>query len=334
MIVRCDLAGRREPEETDMRTWGGDGREASRSVRLGAVCAGAAVLGLLAACSNTSDAATSSGGGKVIKVVAAENFWGSIATQLGGSHVQVLSVVSDPNADPHDYESSASDARAVAEADYVIENGVGYDAWCDKLLSASPNSSRHVYNVGDTVGKKDGDNPHLWYNPDYVVAAENHIEADLKATDPADADYFTAQRTATDKAFAPMRARLAEIKKVDAGKTVASTESIFVYLANYLGLNLISPPEFMEAVAEGNDPPAASVAAFQQQLSGGTVQTLVYNEQTATAVTSSLKQLATSKNIPVIGVTETIQPADTPFQDWFNSELLDLQNALNPSLTQ
>jgi zinc/manganese transport system substrate-binding protein len=317
-----------------MRTWGGGGRARPRSVRLGAAFAGAAVLGLLAACSNTSGAATSAGGGRVIKVLAAENFWGSIVSQLGGSHVDVLSVVSDPNADPHDYETSASDARAMAQADYVVENGVGYDNWCDKLLSASTNSSRHVYNVGASLGKKDGDNPHLWYNPDYIVAAENHIEADLKAIDPADADYFTAQRTATDKAFAPMRARLAEIKKVDAGKTAASTESIFVYLANYLGLNLISPPEFMDAVSEGNDPPAASVVAFQQQLTGGTVKMLVYNAQTATAVTSSLRQLAASKNIPVVGVTETIQPSDTPYQDWFNSELLTLQNALNPALTQ
>ena len=310
------------------------GHGASQPVRLGAVCAAAAALGLLAACSDTTGTATSAGGGRVIKVLAAENFWGSIADQLGGSHVEVLSVVSDPNADPHDYETSASDARAMAQADYVVENGIGYDTWCDKLLSASTNSSRRVYNVGASLGKKDGDNPHLWYNPDYVVAAEDHIEADLKAIDPGDADYFTARRTATDKAFAPMRARLAEIKKVDAGKTIASTESIFVYLANYLGLNLISPPAFMDAVSEGNDPPAASVVTFQQQLTGGTVKTLVYNAQTATAVTGSLRQLASSKNIPVVGVTETIQPADTPFQDWFNSELLTLQNALNPALSQ
>lgn len=319
-----------------MRAWGGDGRGAARSVRLIAVGTGVAMLGVLAAsCSSSgSSGDPSGGGGSVIRVVAAENFWGSIVGQLGGSHVQVVSVVSDPNADPHDYESSASDARAVAEADYVVENGAGYDDWCDKLLSASPNSSRHVFNVADLLGKKEGDNPHFWYNPNYVVQVEDHVEADLKAIDPADSAYFTAQRAATDKAFAPMRARLAEIKKADGGKTVASTESIFVYLADYLGLNLISPPEFMQAVAEGNDPPAASVAAFQQQLTGGAVQTLVYNEQTATAVTSSLKQLATNKNIPVIGVTETIQPSDVSFQDWFDAELLNLQNALNPSLTQ
>ena len=323
-----------------MRTWDGGGRGAPRSVRLAAVGAGVAMLGVLAtSCSSSSSSTASSNAGavssdKVIKIVAAENFWGSIITQLGGSHVQVLSVVSDPNADPHDYESSASDARAIAEADYVVKNGAGYDNWCDKLLSASPSSSRKVFTVADALGKKEGDNPHFWYSPDYVTTVEDHVEADLKAIDPADAGYFTAQRASTDRAFAPMRARLAEIKKVDAGKTVASTESIFVYLANYLGLNLISPPEFMQAVAEGNDPPAATVATFQQQLSSGKVQTLVYNEQTATAVTTSLKQLATNKNIPVIGVTETIQPADTPFQDWFNSELINVQNALNPSLTQ
>lgn len=325
-----------------MRAWGGDGRMAPRSVRLAAVGTGVAMLGVLAASCSSSGSSSSAlgasggggGSGTVIKVVAAENFWGSIVTQLGGAHVQVVSVVSDPNADPHDYETSASDARAVAEADYVVENGAGYDDWCDKLLSASPNSSRHLFTVADLLGKKQGDNPHFWYNPDYVVQVEDRMEADLKAIDPADAAYFTAQRAATDQAFAPMRARLAEIKKLDTGKTVAATESIFVYLANYLGLNLISPPDFMDAVAEGNDPPAASVAAFQQQLSGGQVKTLVYNAQTATAVTGSLRSLATNKNIPVVGVTETIQPSDTPFQDWFTAELINLQNALNPSLTQ
>lgn len=297
----------------------------------GLMAAGLAALAVLAAaCGSSASTSGRLDSSRVINVVAAENFWGSLVSQLGGTHVRVLSIVSDPNADPHDYETSAADARAVAEAGYVIQNGVGYDDWMTKLLSASPSSSRRVLDVGAFLGKHQGDNPHLWYSPDYVTAAENHIEADLKALDPQDAKYFNSQRQAADQAFAPVRARLAELRKQDTGRPVAATEDIFVYLASYLGLKLISPPAFMAAVAEGNDPPAASVAQFQQQLSGQKADVLVYNKQTATALTTSIRQLAARARIPVVGVTETIQPPDASFEQWFGSELAALQHALNP----
>jgi zinc/manganese transport system substrate-binding protein len=153
---------------------------------------------LATACSAASGTSTP-GQSRVIDVVAAENFWGSIASQLGGAHVRVLSIVTNPNTDPHDYESSASAARAVAEAGYVVQNGAGYDDWMSKLLAASPSTGRRVFNVGAYLGKRPGDNPHLWYNPDYVTAAENHIEADLKALDP------TTGPTSPPGARPPMR---------------------------------------------------------------------------------------------------------------------------------
>ena len=265
---------------------------------------------------------------RVIEVVAAENFWGSLVSQLGGTRVQVLSIVTNPNTDPHDYESSAAAARAVAEAGYVIQNGAGYDDWMGKLLAASPDESRRVFNVGAYLGKRPGDNPHLWYNPDYVTAAENHIEADLTALDPGSSAYFTARRKATDAAFAGIRAQLAQIRRTAAGRPVASTESIFVYLARYLGLRLISPPAFMNAVSEGNDPPAASVAEMTRQLSARQADVLVYNKQTATALTTSIRELAASNHIPVVGVTETIQPQEASFQRWFGGELTALRRAL------
>ena len=268
-------------------------------------------------------------GGRVINVVAAENFWGSLVSQLGGAHVQVLSVVSDPNADPHDYESSAQDARAVAVARYVVENGVGYDGWMTKLLAANPASGRRVYDIGAALGKRPGDNPHLWYSPSYVTAACDHIEADLKALDPKDAGYFTARRAAVTAAFAGIRGQLAQIRRDDAGKPVASTESIFVYLAGYLGLKLVSPPVFMNAVAEGNDPPVSSVALFEHQLSARQAAVLVYNKQTATALTTSVRGMAAVHHIPVVGVTETIQPPGQSFERWFGAELAALSRALN-----
>jgi zinc/manganese transport system substrate-binding protein len=265
----------------------------------------------------------------MVDVIAAESFWGSLVSQLGGARVRVISIVTDPSTDPHDYESSASAARDVAEAEYVIQNGAGYDDWMGKLLAASPNPARRVFNVGSYLGKHPGDNPHLWYNPDYVTAAANHIEADLKALDPGGKAYFTARRKATDAAFAGIRAQLAQIRGTDAGKPVASTESIVVYLARYLGLKLITPPAFMNAVSEGNDPPAASVAEMTRQLSARQADVLVYNKQTATALTTSIRELAARNHIPVVGVTETIQPPGATFERWFAGELTALRRALD-----
>src|SRR5690348_16070157 len=142
----------------------------------------------LTACGTTFSNASGSDG--PVQVVAAENFWGSIAAQVGGSHVHVTSIIVDPNADPHSYEPTAADARTVATAQYVIVNGAGYDPWADRLLQANPVSGRKELNVGDFNGKHEGDNPHIWYNPGYVTAVANKIRDDLKALDPTDAAAF------------------------------------------------------------------------------------------------------------------------------------------------
>ncbi len=266
----------------------------------------------------------------IVQVVAAENFWGSIVSQIGGSHVQVLSIVSDPNADPHEYESNAADARAVSNAAYVIENGVGYDSWMDKLLSAGgSNPNRKVLNVGQLVGKQEGDNPHLWYNPVYVNQASAHIEQDLIAIDPSNAAQYRQNYAILQSNLAEYQGRIASIKQQFGGTQVAATEDIFAYLATAAGLNLVSPPAFIEAVAEGNDPPANSIVTFENQLKGGQIKVLVYNQQTVTPLTESIKKLAADQGIPVIGVTETIQPPDATFEEWMNAELISLQNALN-----
>ncbi len=267
--------------------------------------------------------------GGVLQIVAAENFWGSLVSQLGGSHVRVLSVVSDPNADPHEYESDANDARAVATANYIIENGAGYDSWMDKLIGAGSNPNRTVLDVASLLGKKEGDNPHFWYNPDYVNQVIAQMEQDLIALDPADSSYYKEQYAALQASLAPYQTRIASIKQQFGGAKVAATEDIFAYLADAAGLDLVSPLAFTQAVAEGNDPPASSIVEFENQLKGGGIQMLAYNGQTVTPLTDSMKKLAADQGIPVVGVTETIQPPDVSFQDWMDAQLIELQNALN-----
>jgi len=290
-----------------------------------------AVLGLLllgVACGAPSVPVDSSG---AIHVIAAENFWGSIALQLGGSKVNVQSVVSDPNADPHEYESSANDARAFAEAKLVILNGAGYDDWGKKLLAANQAPGRQVLNLADLLGKKVGDNPHFWYNPDFVVKVADSITAQYKTIDSAGASYFDQRRADFATALRPYIDEIANIKQKYSGAPVGATESIFVYMASALGLKLTTPVEFMNAVAEGNDPPASAVVEFQDQISRNQIKVLVYNVQTSTAVTTNIRALAASHHVPGVGVSETLLPENLTFQDWQLKQLKSLEAALSSS---
>jgi zinc/manganese transport system substrate-binding protein len=267
-----------------------------------------------------------------MQIVAAENFWGSLVSQLGGAHVQVLSIVTDPNADPHEYESNMADARAVANARYVIVNGAGYDDWALLLISANSSPNQKVLNVANLLGKKTGDNPHFWYYPLYVNETVHQMYSDLVSLDPANAAYYKQQYVNLNASLGVYNERIDDIRQHFAGTEVASTESIFVYLADATGLDLVSPPAFMEAVSEGNEPSQPDIRNFTQQLESGNVSVLVYNEQTATPTTSSMMVIATENNVTVVPVTETIQPLTQPpitFQEWMNAELISLYNALN-----
>lgn len=285
----------------------------------------ALLLGVAAGCSSTPG---STGGPHTLHVVAGENFWGSLAAQLGGANVSVSSVVTDPNADPHDYESSSADARAFATADYVILNGAGYDDWGQKLLDGNPSASRTVLRVADLLGKHAGDNPHFWYSPAFVHAVTDRITADYERIDPSDRSAFETAHAAFLTALQPYDQAISGIAASYAGRRVAATEDIFVYLAQALKLDLISPPQFMQAVAEGNDPPAAAVAEMQQQISSRQALVLVYNVQTVTAVTTNMQDLAHQAGIPVVGISETVQPASASFQDWQLRQLMALRTAL------
>ena len=275
---------------------------------------------------------TTSASGSEIQVVAAENFWGSLVSQVGGTHVHVLSIVSDPNTDPHEYSSSSADAQAFANANLVIVNGAGYDSWALSLIAASNTPNQSVLNVQELIHQTVDANPHFWYSPYYVNDTVNAIYKQLVSIDPADTSYFRQQYASLNSSlWQSYMGREVEIKHQFAGAPVAATEDIFVYMANATGLNVVSPTGFMQAVAEGNDPSAQDVASFQQLIEAGnsSVHVLVYNQQTVTPLTESMKSLAAEHEVPSIGVTETVQPPDATFQAWMGSEVISLQNALN-----
>lgn len=281
--------------------------------------------------------------GTTIKIVAGENFWGSLISQLGGNLTTVLSIVNDPNADPHEYEANASDATAISQANFVVVNGDGYDDWALQLISAGNEPGQEVLNVATLDGVNvDGGivtgNPHQWYNPLYVNHTLIAMYSDLVALQPQSKAIFQQNFAnlngstgggADGVSIDQLYSRANQIREDFAGTVVASTESIFVYLANYTGLDLISPQEFMEAIAEGNDPPAQSVTQFECQLESGNVKVLVYNVQTVTPITTTIEALAPQHNVTVTFVSETIQPPDTSFQDWMFGQYNQLENALN-----
>ena len=295
---------------------------------------------LLAGCGGAADGATtkptqgSQGvskppGGK-LRVVVAENFWGSIARQEAGSKADVTSIITNPNADPHGYEPTISDARLFAQAQYVVINGAGYDPWASKLLAANPVTCRRVLVIGDLIGKKECDNPHLWYGPSYVTHVADRVTSDLSAADPHDAGYFRRQHAQfINGALKDYFDEISLIKTRYRGVPVGATESIFVYLASALGLNLITPPGFMKALSEGTEPTAQDKAAFDQQISEKKIKVLAYNSQNSTPDVTSLVNKARSQHIPVVPMTETLQPAGASFQAWQLGQLKALAAALH-----
>ncbi|MFF7633135.1 metal ABC transporter solute-binding protein, Zn/Mn family [Kitasatospora sp. NPDC008050] len=292
-----------------------------------------AALTATSACSTASTAKTSSAGSaagsKVIQVVAAENFWGSIATQLGGSHVKVTSIITNPDTDPHSYEPTAADGRTIAGADYAITNGIGYDAWSDKLLAANPATSRTALKVGDLVGLKEGDNPHQWYSHDSVDKVIDRITADYKKIDPADAAYFDTQKqTFLTQVLAPYSQLESDIKAKYAGTPIGASESIVTPLAQSVGLKMLTPETFLDAESEGTDPTAADKSTIDQQIATKAIKIYVFNTQNSDPDVVAQVNAAKAQGIPVAEVTETLAPASATFQDWQVKELQGIEAAL------
>lgn len=255
----------------------------------------------------------------VVHVVAIENTWGDIAAQIGGAHVVVTSVLTDPTTDPHTFETDPRTAAAVSNAGFVITNGLGYDAFADKLLSAGSGRGRTVLTVADAVGLHgDGVNPHLWYSPAYVEKAASAIAGALSRLDPTDAPAFATGLTAFLASYQSYVDVVAELK-AHAGDKVAYTEPVPGYLVDAAGLVLGTPTSFSRAVEDGNDPSPADFDAFRTALRTGTVKALLYNSQVTSPLTDQVKRLAEQSRTPLVEMTETL-PAGMTFAAWQTSQ--------------
>jgi zinc/manganese transport system substrate-binding protein len=294
-----------------------------------------ALLSLLAfacGCGRTGPASSyaSHGGAAKLRVVASENFWGSIAAQLAGSRAAVSSIIVSPNTDPHSYEPDAQAARTLAGADLAIVNGIGYDNWAQRLLSASPAAGRLVLNVGTVLGLRAGDNPHQWYSPAHVHLLVDRISASYARLDPADAAYFAKRKEVfVDKELARYDALRGQIRARFAGVPVGYSESIFQPLGEDLRLKLMTPHSFAKAIAEGTDVTAQDKQTVDAQASGGQIKVWIFNSQNVTPDVQRVNSIARERGIPIATVTETLAPPTATFEQWQVAQLEALQAALS-----
>ena len=280
---------------------------------------------IVAGCGGISSASSSG-----VSVVAAENFWGSIAKQIAGDKADVRSIITNPAQDPHSYEPTAQDARTMAMSGLAIVNGIGYDPWAPKLLAANPDPARIVLTVGDLFGLHEDDNPHRWYDPAEVEAVADRIAADLEKLDPKHSAYFASQlRTFETDDLAQYHALIAQIKSRYAGVPVGASESIFALQAPALGLNLITPYSFMKAISEGTEVSAQDTITTEDQITRHEIKVWVYNSQNATPEIQRLSSLAQQNHIPIATVTETLSPQTDTFEQWQVAQLEGIERALH-----
>ncbi len=265
-------------------------------------------------------------GASPIKIVAAENFYGDVAQQIGGPDVAVTSILSNPDQDPHLFEASASVAREIASAGFVVYSGIDYDPWMRKLLGAARGTDRRVIVAAQLVGRKPGDNPHIWYDPATMLAVAHALADDLSQADPAQRAGYQQRLARFRQSIQGITARIAVLHKRFAGLSVTATEPVFGYMFQALGMQ-VRNQQFQLAVMNNTEPSASSIAAFEDDLRKHRVRLLLYNSQATDPVAERMETLAKASDVPVVGATET-EPHGLRYQAWMLSELDAIDRAL------
>jgi zinc/manganese transport system substrate-binding protein len=273
---------------------------------------------------SVSSAARPSG---VLRVVAIERVYGDLAHQIGPPGIDVTTILNSPSADPHAYEPTPRDADAIAAADVVVENGLGYDAFADKLLAASPNPNRAVLIVGALAGHHAGDNPHVWYEATSLRLFSSALASELTRRLPARASTIARNQGAFASWVARFSTRLRALGQRHRGASVAITEPVFDYVLKAAHVTIATPESFSHAIEEGNDPAPQDVATMHALLATRRVAAFVYNGQTVEPSTARLLDLARAAHVPIVPVTETL-PANEKTQAWIDREVTSLERAL------
>ncbi len=265
--------------------------------------------------------------GGTVRLVAAENFYGAIAAQVGGPRVAVTSILNNPEQDPHLFEASPTMARQIADAQIVVRNGAGYDPWMEKLLRASPRPGRIVIDVAALTGQKAGGNPHLWYDPATMPNVALALAAALSKADPIHARDYADRLNETLASLARIEMRVAVMRARFKGAAVTATEPVFSPMAAALGLTMRNQ-RFQLAMMNDTEPSARDLAAFEDDLKQHKVKALIVNKQVSGKLTERLIAIASKAKVPVVAVTETM-PQGVSFADWMLGQLDTLGKALS-----
>jgi zinc/manganese transport system substrate-binding protein len=296
--------------------------------------AGPRGLALAGAAITLAVAAAGCGGGAPADAVGAENEYASVLSQVGGRYVRVSAILSNPNTDPHEFEASASVASEVSAATLIVQNGVGYDTFMNKIEAASPNPKRKVIVVQHLLGLPDSTpNPHLWYDPKTMPAAAAAMAADLTALQPAHSSYFRTRLAAFDKSLGPWLSAIAQFKARYPGTPVATTEPVADYMLQAAGTDNLTPFGFQADIMNGVDPSPQDVSLENGFFTRHKVKAFVYNQQVVDPLTTSIRQTALKAGIPVVGVYETMPTPGYDYQTWMLAEVRALQEAVTDKIS-
>jgi zinc/manganese transport system substrate-binding protein len=265
----------------------------------------------------------------VMTAIGVENEYADVIAQIGGPYVRVTAIETDPNTDPHTFEVSPRIAERIANADLIVENGLGYDDWADKMIAAAPKTGRQVINVQHLRGLPDSTpNPHLWYDPATMPAVARALAADLARLQPAHAGYFETQAARFDTALKPWLAAMAAFKAAHPGTPVAVTEPVGDDMLQAAGTDIRTPFSLQAAIMNGTDPSPQDVTTQNALFTGHQVKVFVYNQQVTDPLTASFLSLAKRNGVPVVGVYETMPTPGYTYQSWMLAEVVALEKAV------
>jgi zinc/manganese transport system substrate-binding protein len=297
--------------------------------RLPLALAAVALAVAVSACGASGSAAGSGGAAGRIVAVGAENQYANVISQIGGRYVNVTAIMRNPNTDPHTFEASPSVASTVAAARLVVQNGLGYDSFMNKIEAASPSRSRRVIEVQTLLGLPASTrNPHLWYDPSTMPRVAAAIVRDLSALAPAHAAYFSANGRRFDATLRPWLKAIASFKHRHAGTPVAVTEPVADYMLQAAGAEIRTPWVLQADIMNGVDPAPQDVTLQDNLFNQHRVKVFLYNRQVTNTVTQAFLKLAEQDHIPVVGVYETM-PTGYSYGSWMLAET----RALNAAVT-
>lgn len=276
--------------------------------------------GSLAACSATKhQSAPKISAGKPIHVVASLDFYGEVAQAVLGDHGTVTTIIKSASVDPHDFEPTPKDAALVSHANFILANGIGYDAWMQKLVKSNASKQTTSIRVGeDVMGKQAGDNEHIWYDPETMSRVATTLAQKFGQQAPKYKQTYRRNATAYIKSLAPLQNQLKELKQNSNQRAVDVSEPVFDYALTALGYHR-NNTSFEMAIENGTDPSPKSITAMQRDIKEHRIAFFVNNSQASSKTVTTMVALAKKHHVPVLNVTETL-PAGKNYRTWMTSQ--------------